>query len=190
MKKSLGARALLMPTPVLLVGTYDESGRPNAMTVAWGGVVCSNPPSLSVSLRMNRYTYENLLKRKAFTVSILSEKYVAEADYFGMVSGRKVDKFHRTGLTPIRSEVVDAPYVKESPLVLECALTKTVEIGVHTQIIGEILDVKADEEVLNEEGLPDASKVMPMIYIPECGLYYGFGKVIDKAYSAGKKYLD
>jgi len=100
---------------------------------------------LPISLRKATYSYGNIVERKAFTVNIPSEKYVKEADYFGTVSGRDVDKFKESGLTSVKSELVDAPYIQEFPLVLECKLIRTIEIGLHTQFIGEIMDVKADE---------------------------------------------
>ena len=121
------------------------------MAVAWGGICCSSPPCVAVSLRRATYTYGNLMERKAFTVNVPSEGHAREADYVGIASGRKVDKFAASGLTPIRSKLVDAPYVAEFPLVLECRLLRTVEIGLHTQFVGEIVDVKADETVLGEE---------------------------------------
>ena len=186
MKKSMGAKTLVFPTPVWVVGTYDKEGKPNVMTVAWGGICCSKPPCVAVSLRKATYTYGNLMERKAFTVSVPSEVHCREADYIGIVSGKNVDKFAATGLTPVRSELVDAPYVKEFPLVLECKLIRTVEIGLHTQFIGEILDVKADETVLGEGGLPDIEKVKPIVYAPEIRSYHGIGGNLGNAYSLGK----
>ena len=97
-------------------------------------------------------------------MNIPSEKYVAEADYFGIASGKTEDKFKATGLTPVKSELVNAPYIKEFPLILECKLLHTFEIGLHTQFIGEIIDVKADEAVLAENGMPDIKKVNPILY--------------------------
>jgi len=186
MKTSIGPRTVVYPTPVLVVGTYDQSGNPNVMTAAWGGICCSSPPCVAISLREATYTFGNIVERKAFTVSVPSEAYSREADYFGIASGRNVDKFAATGLTPVRSKIVDAPYVGEFPLVLECRLHQAVEIGLHTQFIGEILDVKADESVLGEEGLPDIEKVKPIVYAPEIRTYHGLGKKIGHAYSIGK----
>src|SRR4030066_2352802 len=120
MKKSMGAKTLVFPTPVWVVGTYDQAGKPNMMTVAWGGICCSMPPCIAVSLRKATYTYGSLMERKAFTVNVPSEDYVKEADYIGLASGRDVDKFAATGLTAVKSDLVDAPYVKEFPLILEC----------------------------------------------------------------------
>src|SRR5659263_230402 len=122
MKKSFGAKTLVFPTPVWVVGTYDRVGKPNVMTAAWGGVCCSSPPCVAVSLRKATYTYGNIVERKAFTISVPSEGYAREVDYIGMVSGKNVDKFVAAKLTPVRSSLVDAPYIGEFPLVIECRL--------------------------------------------------------------------
>jgi flavin reductase (DIM6/NTAB) family NADH-FMN oxidoreductase RutF len=127
------------------------------------------------------------MARKAFTVNVPSDKYVKEADYFGITSGRTVDKFAASGLTPLKSELVDAPYVKEFPLILECKVIQAVEIGVHTQFIGEIMDVKADESVFGAEGLPDIQKVKPIILAPEIRTYHRTGEYLAQAFSIGKE---
>ena len=186
MKKSLGAKTILYPTPVLVVGTYDPEGKPNAMTAAWGGICCSVPPCIAVSMRKATYSHGNMLHRGAFTVCVPGEKYAKEADYFGIASGRTEDKFAAAGLTPVRSELVDAPYVREFPLVLECRLAHTFELGLHTQFVGEILDVKIDEDALGASGKPDLEKLRPMLYAPECQEYYGVGRSLGKAFSIGK----
>ena len=188
LKKSLGAKVLFYPTPVMIVGTYDLDGRPNVMTAAWGGVCCSAPPAVAVSIRKATYTYGSLVERKAFTISIPGEQHIKEADYFGMVSGKNEDKFKATGLTAVKSAVVDAPYVGEFPFVLECRLLQTVEIGLHTQFIGEIVDIKADTSVLSENGTtPDIEKLKPLIFTPESRFYYGVGRQLGKAFSVGKR---
>ncbi|CAB5117310.1 Flavoredoxin [Olavius algarvensis associated proteobacterium Delta 3] len=187
MKKSLGAKTLAYPTPVFVIGTYDNDNRPNVMTASWAGICCSKPPCMAVSLRKATYTYGSLVERQAFTINIPSESHVAEADYFGIASGRKADKFETTGLTPVRSDLVDAPYVKEFPLVMECRLRHTLEIGLHTLFVGEILDVKADDDVIALKGLPDIEKIRPMVFAPETRSYHGIGAYLGKAFSIGNK---
>ena len=187
MKRSLGAKPLLYPTPVVVVGTYDKAGKPNAMTAAWAGICCSSPPCVAISLRKATYTYGNIMERKAFTVSVPSEEHVKEADYFGIYSGKETDKFQATGLTPVKGSQVDAPYVNEFPLVLECRLLQIIEIGLHTQFIGEIMDVKAAEDVIGEDGVPDIEKVRPFLFSPEARVYHGVGKLLGKAFSIGKE---
>jgi len=187
MKKSIGAKTIVFPTPVFIVGTYDKSGKPNAMAVAWGGICCSNPACVSIALREATYTYHNIIEKKAFTINIPSQNYIKEADYFGIASGRAEDKFSKTGLTPVKSDLVDAPYVKEFPFVLECGLIQTVEIGLHTQFIGEIKDIKAEEAVLGKDGCPDIEKIKPFIFNPANRTYYGIGKYLGDAFSIGRK---
>lgn len=186
MKKSLGARTLVFPTPVWVVGTYDKEGKPNVMAAAWGGICCSRPPCVAVSLRKATYSYGNIVERKSFTISVPSEAHAREADYIGIASGRNADKFAAAGLTPVRGAFVDAPYVGEFPLVLECRLLHAIEIGLHTQFVGEILDVKAEESVLGEGGLPDIEKVRPILFEPEVNTYHGVGRFVGRAYSIGK----
>ncbi len=187
MKKSFGAKTLVFPTPVWVVGTYDKEGTPNIMAVAWGGICCSRPPCVAVSLRKATYTYGNLAGRKAFTVSVPSEEHAVQADYVGIASGKDGNKFAAAGLTPVRSDLVDAPYVGEFPLVLECRLLHSIEIGLHTQFIGEILDVKAEESILGEKGLPDIEKVRPLLFDPEINTYHGVGRLVGKTYKIGRQ---
>ena len=190
MKKSIGAKTIIYPSPVLIVATYDKEGKPNAMTAAWGGICCSEPPCVTVSLRKVTYSYGNIIENKAYTINIPSEKYVEECDYFGSASGKKSDKFLATGLTPIKSDLVAAPYIKEFPFILECKLLHTVEIGLHTQFVGEIVDVKVDESVMDGNGNPDIEKVKPIIYATSSKTYHGVGKKIGDAWSIGKDIRD
>jgi flavin reductase (DIM6/NTAB) family NADH-FMN oxidoreductase RutF len=190
MKKSIGAKTILYPSPVLIVGTYDKKGKPNAMTAAWGGICCSEPPCVTVSLRKATYSYGNIFEKKAYTINIPHEVYVKECDYFGSVSGKTADKFSATALTPIKSDLIDAPYIKEFPFILECKLLHTFEIGLHTQFVGEIVDVKVDESVMDANGNPDIEKVKPIIYATSSKSYYGVGKKIGDAWSIGKDIRD
>jgi flavin reductase (DIM6/NTAB) family NADH-FMN oxidoreductase RutF len=187
MKKSIGAKTIVFPTPVFIVGTYDKAAKPNAMVVAWGGICCSQPPCVNISLREETYTYANIMERKAFTVNIPSEKYIKEADYLGIVSGKSENKFASTGLTPVKSGIVDAPYIEELPFILECVLIKSVKIGLHTLFVGEIKDIKADELILDKEGVPEIEKIKPFIFNPATRTYYGTGKLLAQAFSVGEK---
>jgi flavin reductase (DIM6/NTAB) family NADH-FMN oxidoreductase RutF len=174
-KKSLGARSILIPTPVWVIGSYDKEGEPNVMTAAWVGICCSRPPCVTVSLRKATYTFGNIMERQAFSVNIASESFAKEVAYFGSVSGRDVDKFSTTELNPIKSDFVDAPYIKEFPLVIECKLLQTIELGLHTMFIGEIMDVKADKSILGEDGLPDIIKLKPFVFAPGSWKFYKTG---------------
>ena len=189
-KRSLGPAPLLYPEPALLVATYDSEGKPNAMTAAWAGICASNPVSLMVAIQPPRHTHDALLARKAFTICVPSEKQVAETDFAGMVSGCKIDKFAACGLTAVKAEKVDAPYIAECPVILECSLTHHQKIGTHTIIIAEILDVKADEDCLDPTSqFPNIEKVLPIIF--DCGSrsYYGIGKKLANAWDVGKPLL-
>ena len=188
MKKSVGAKTIVFPTPVWIVGTYDAEGKPNAMAVAWGGICCSKPPCVTVSLRKATYSYNSIVEQKAYTVNVPSTTHAAEADYFGIASGREIDKFAATGLTPVKSELVNAPYIKEFPLIVECKLIHSYDIGLHTLFIGEILDVKADQDVLGDNGKPDMAKVAPILYGAGTQQYYTTGEPIGTAYEMGKKF--
>jgi flavin reductase (DIM6/NTAB) family NADH-FMN oxidoreductase RutF len=128
------------------------------------------------------------VERRSFTVNFPSEEFAEEADFAGIASGRSIDKFPATGLTPERSGLVDAPFIREFPIVLECRLLHATELGSHTQFIGEILDVKADESVLGANGLPDIMKIKPITYETGQRSYYGVGNCLGMAYTIGKKY--
>jgi flavin reductase (DIM6/NTAB) family NADH-FMN oxidoreductase RutF len=186
MKKSLGAKNIVYPTPVFLVGTYDKNGKPNIMTVAWGGLCCSKPPCVAISIREATYTYGCIVENQAFTVNIPSEDLAKQADYAGTVSGPNVNKFEESGLTAVKSEFVNAPYVEECPLVLECKVIHKLDLGLHTQFVGEIMDVKADNNVVDEFGVTDIEKVRPMLYAPGNQAYYKIGDCLGKAFSIGK----
>ena len=185
MKKSLGATTVVSPAPAWIVGVYDDAGKANGITVAWGGTCCSKPPCVAVSMRKATYSHGCVVRRGAFTVNILSETRAKEVDYFGIASGRDTDKFADTGLTAVKSELVDAPYIEEAPVIIECKLYRTHELGLHTQFVGEIIDVKADESVLTEGG-PDMAKVKPLIYNTGTSYYFGIGEAIGKGFSIGK----
>lgn len=186
MKKSIGSRTIVFPTPTWVVGTYDHEGKPNVMTAAWGGICCSKPPCVYVSLRKATYTYDNIMHRRAFTINVPSEQHVKEVDYFGLSSGRDVDKFAVSGLTPVLSSLVDAPYVDEFALVLECTVRHVIEIGLHTQFIGEIIDVKADKSVLTPSEHVDITQVKPIIFDTGNRRYFGIGSSLGRAFSIGK----
>ena len=190
MKLSLPAQPLLLPSPVLIVGTYCPDGKPNIMNAAWGGIASSNPPCISVCLREATLTYHNIVRTGAFTVNIPSEKYVREADFAGIVSGRDYDKFKEAGLTAEKSKLVNAPFVAEFPYSLECSLIEKVDLGLHTMFIGKIEGMVADSEVLSPHQIPDIEKVRPMLWgsfgSPS---YYGIGSKLGGAFSTGKELL-
>lgn len=188
MKISLSPKTLLLPSPVLIIGTYGSDGKPNMMNAAWGGIVSSKPPCISVSLREATLSFHNIRQTGAFTVNIPSEKYLKEADFVGLVSGKEYDKFKATGLTPEKSALVNAPVVKEFPYALECKLVREIDLGSHTMFIGEIVGMIADSEVLNPKQLPDIEKVRPMMWGSFGSMaYYNIGNKLGDAFSVGNE---
>lgn len=179
-KRSLGARTAVIPTLAWIIGSYDAEERANLMTASWVGVCASSPAAVMIGLRPATYSHGNIMARKAFTVNIGGEDLARYAAYVGRVSGRTRDKFAATGLTPVKSALVDAPYVREFPLIVECRVTNTVEAGSHTLFIGEIVDVKADPAVLNDAGTPVVEKLKPFVYSPGSGAFYGLGPTLGK----------
>jgi len=189
MKRSLGPRAAAYPTPVFIVGTYGGHGDPNVMAVAWGGICCSEPPCVAISVRKATLTYGNLVERKAFTVSIPSVDHLDVADFFGIASGRDVDKLAAVGLTPKRSDLTDAPYVEEFPVILECKVVHVAELGLHTQFVGQILDVKVDEACLDVDGKPSVNLIRPFSWAPVENHYYAMGERLGRGFTVGKVFV-
>lgn len=189
MKINMGPKDIMFPNPVFIVGTYGEDYKPNAMNVAWAGICSSNPPCVMIAIREQRCTYKNIMNRKAFTVNIPSAKYAKEADYFGLVSGNKVDKFNELGLTAIQSENVDAPYIEEFGFNAECKLIETLQVGQHTLFIGQIMDIKVEKECIGEDGKIDIQKINPLIYDNASISYYAVGEAVGNAFSLGKELL-
>jgi flavin reductase (DIM6/NTAB) family NADH-FMN oxidoreductase RutF len=186
MKKAFGAKTIVLPTPVFIVGSYDENDRPNIMNAAWGGICSSDPPCVAVSIRPSRQTCANIRHHNAFTINLPSAAQVKAADYAGMVSGKEVNKFEKAGLTPVPAGKVHAPAVAEFPMTLECRVYQAHEIGVHTWFAGEILDVLVDESVLDSNGHIDVAAMAPMIFNPENAHYYRIGDRVAQAFSAGR----
>lgn len=180
-KKSIGKRPTMFPMPTLVIGSYNSNGQPNIMTAAWGGVVNSRPLSISVSIRKSTQTYKNIIKTKAFTVNYASEEHVAYVDWIGEHSGKDVNKYEVLGLTPIKSKLVDAPYVKEFAAIVELEVIKTEDLGSHTQFIGKVIDTKIDKRVLvKNTNKIDIEKMKPIIVGTSWEGYYGFGDWIGK----------
>jgi flavin reductase (DIM6/NTAB) family NADH-FMN oxidoreductase RutF len=190
MKLSLQAQPILLPSPVLIIGTYDSDGRPNIMNAAWGGIASSQPPCISVSLREATLSYHNIRKHQAFTVNIPSEKFFREADYAGLVSGKEHEKFNETHLTAEKSKHVNAPIVKEFPYALECKLVKEVSLGSHTMFIGEIVGITADSDIVSKDQFPDIEKVRPILFGSfGSRAYYSIGEKLGDAFSSGKELM-
>ena len=182
MKTSLDPNTWAVPSPVWVVGTYDKDNKPNVMTAAWGGICNSRPPSIYVSLREATYSHGNIMDRKAYTVSIPGDEYIKEADYIGIASGKDTNKLEDTGLTAVKSDLVDAPYVEEFPLILECRVVKVEKLGLHTMFVGEIVGIKADSEALTE-GRPDLQKIRPILFSSGDRGYHSVGSRLADAFT-------
>lgn len=181
MRKNFGKKTWFYPLPVLIIGSYDENGKADAMNAAWGGIYDSDKVVLCLS--ENHKTTQNIKKRGAFTVSFADTAHVVEADYVGLVSANEVeDKLERAGFHTTKSEFVDAPLIDELPMMLECKLIKVNEDG---NIIGEIVNVNADDSVLGEDGMIDATKLQAISYDPVHNTYVKMGEKVGNAFSDG-----
>lgn len=157
----------LFPVPVVMVTCVDEGGKPNIITLAWVGMVCSEPPQIGISVRPSRYSHGLISKIKEFVVNIPTEDQAAQADYCGMVSGREVDKFKGANLTPEPASQVKPPLIGECPVNIECRVKETLSLGTHDLFIGQVVAVHLEEAVLNERGRIDVGKVRPFSYNQE-----------------------
>ena len=183
MRKNLGAKAILYPMPVLIIGTYSEDGTPDAMNAAWGGI--SEETQISVCVSDDHKTAKNVVSKGAFTVSIADAENLLAADYVGIVSGNnEPDKIRKAGWTAVKSGNVDAPVFEELPLVLECRLVSYDENS--CRLVGEIVNVCADERILTD-GKVDLSKFRPITYDPVNHDYIALGEKVGKAFSDGLK---
>jgi len=154
----------LFPLPVILVTCADKAGKPNIITLAWAGMVCSEPPMLSISIRPHRYSYGLIKESGEFVVNIPSSDIMRQTDICGTVSGRDTDKFSLTGLTPEKAKTVKPPLIKECPVGLECKVKQTLILGTHEVFIGEIQAVHIDESVMAPSGGIDYAKAKPFTF--------------------------
>ncbi len=175
---NFGAKPLMYPQPVLIIGTYDKDGNPNAMNAAWG--ITTDFKEISISLSDHKTT-DNLKETDAFTVSLATEATVVACDYVGVESGRKVsNKMEKSGLHTTKSEFVNAPLIDELPVALECKV-KSFEDGI---LVGEIVNVSADESVVTD-GKVDLAKFKPITFDPFNNVYVGLGEKVGNAFKDG-----
>ncbi len=182
MRKNFGAKPYTYPQPVLIIASYDENGTPDAMNAAWGGI--SDDTQISMCLSAGHKTVKNILKRKAFTVSMADAAHVAACDYVGIVSANDVpDKLEKAGFHTTRSEFVDAPLIDELPMALECRLVSYDEES--CRMVGEIVNVSAEESVLDENGKIDPGKLQPITFDPVNNAYLKLGEKVGNAFRDG-----
>ena len=166
----------LAPVPAVLVGTTDKNGKHNLITVAWTGVLSSEPPMLSISVRPGRYSHDALEKKGCFTVNLPAAEQAELVDWCGLVSGKDHDKFAEKGLTALPGSKVDAPVVAECPVALECQVRQKLSFGTHDVYLAEIAAVQVSEEFLTADGTFDLSRQNLLSYV--CGQYYSLGSLI------------
>lgn len=184
MRKNLGAKPYVFPMPVLIIGTYDKLGIPNAMNAAWG-TICDYD-KIMITLDLGHKTVENIRENQAFTVHIGVANEVVACDYVGIVSGNdEKDKIAKTGWNVQKSEIVDAPLFSELPLALECRLISIDEDSEF--VVGKIENVSVDESILDSTGKLDMTKFRPIAYDPANHVYTTMGDVVGKAFQDGKK---
>jgi len=182
MRKNFGSKPVCYPQPVFIIGTYDESGKPDAMNAAWGGISEENEVSICIS--EDHKTTENVLLKKAFTVSMGTADQLVACDYVGIVSGKKEpDKVAKAGWTAVKSEFVDAPLFAQLPMAMECELISYDPAS--CRLVGRIVNVSADESILNEKGVVDPAKLRPITFDPMNNAYLVLGEKVGNAFADG-----
>ena len=185
MQKDLGVKDYVFPMPVLMIATYCDDGTVDVMNMAWGGICDHDKVALNIS--ESHKTAENIKKRMAFTLSIADIPHLQAADFFGIASGNKMaDKFARSGLHAVKSEKVDAPVVEEFPLTLECRVMEYHHTDYGFRVVGEIINVLAEESVLDEKGKVDPKRLNAFVFDTFQSGYYAIGEKVGQAWSSGK----
>ena len=182
--KAFGGKPYLFPMPVYMIGTYNEDGTVDSMPMAWGGICAET--MVALNLEENHKTVANLKAKSAFTLSVPGIDTLVESDYMGIASANKfADKFERTGLHAVKSERVDAPVITEYPLTLECKVLEIQEQPYGLRVLGEIVNVLADEKVLDEQGRIDCGKLNTFLFDQMRSDYYAVGEICGKAWHSG-----
>lgn len=177
---------MLYPLPVVMVSMADKEGRPNIITIAWAGTICSNPPMVSISVRPERYSHAILKETGEFVINLTTKDLAYATDYCGVKSGRDVDKFKEMNLTPLTGVEVKAPLIGESPVCLECKVKDIIPLGSHDMFIADVVAVHADDKYMDEKGKFQLEKAEPIVY--SHGSYMTTGETIGTfGYSVKKK---
>ena len=174
---------MVYPLPAVMVSCADKDGRPNVMTAAWTGTICSDPAMVYVSVRKERFSHHMLMETKEYVINLTTEALAKATDYVGVKSGRDMDKFEAMHLTPVKGTLKYAPMIEESPVCIECEVVQVLELGSHDMFIAK---VNADEKYMDETGRFDLAKAKPLVY--SHGQYYGVGRHIGRfGFSVKKK---
>lgn len=184
MKKDLGVVSAVFPMPVLMVAAYDKEGKVNVMNAAWGQIC--DEDKIILFIGEGKRTWLNIKESRAFTVALADRAHTDVADFFGIASGNKMpDKFERTGFHAAKSDKVNAPVIEEFPVVMECELLEFAHTDCIDGIVGRIVNVKAEESVLNDKGKIDPEKTQALIFDTFGAGYYVTGEKVGKAWNAG-----
>lgn len=186
-KTVLKGATLLAPLPVVMatVGDYDNA---NIITIAWTGIVCSQPPRVYISVRHERFSYEILKQSGEFVINFVSERLLPACDYCGIRSGRDIDKFAEMKLTKEKATQVSVPLIAESPINLECKVFQTLNLGSHDMFVADVLAIHVDDEIMDEQGKIDYVKARLVNY--QHGDYYATGRHLGRfGYAAQRKFI-
>ena len=188
MKKDIGVIPAVYPMPVLMVAAYDKNEKVNVMNVAWGQIC--DEDKIILFIGEGKRTWLNIKESKAFTVALADEAHIDVADFFGIASGNKMDdKFERTGYHATKSDKVHAPVIEEFPLTMECELLEFLHTDYVDGIVGKIVNVKADEAVLDAKGKVEPEKLKAVLFDQFKNGYYAVGEKVAKAWNAGKELM-
>ena len=177
---------MLYPLPVVMVSSADADGKPNIITIAWTGTICSDPPMVSISVRKERYSHKLISESGEFVINLTTEELAFATDYCGVKSGKDVDKFKEMNLTPLKADVVKAPLIAESPVNLECKVTKVKELGTHDMFLAEVVAVHVDDAYMDEKNKFHLEYAKPIVY--SHGTYLKTGEELGTfGYSVKKK---
>ncbi|MCR5625123.1 MAG: flavin reductase family protein [Lachnospiraceae bacterium] len=185
-KESWKAGNMLYPVPAVMVSCQREGERPNIITIAWTGTICTNPPMLSISIRPERYSYDIIKETGEFVVNIVNKDTVFACDYCGVRSGRDVDKFKETGLSEYVSDFIGTPAIAECPVNIYCKVNRIVELGSHNMFIADVVGVTVEDEYMDDSGRFALENAAPISY--SHGEYFEMGEKLGKfGYSVQKK---
>lgn len=177
---------MLYPIPAVMVSCGRMKEKPNIITIAWAGTVCTNPAMVSISIRKERYSYDMIKESGEFVINLVTKKLLRQADYCGVKSGREVDKFKEMKLTPMKAKEVSAPLIGESPVNIECVVKDILELGSHDMFIAEVVNVAVDKELMDQKGRFQLNQSGLIVF--SHGEYFGLGELLGKfGYSVKKK---
>ena len=177
---------MLYPIPAVMVSCADREHKPNIITIAWAGTICSNPAMVSISIRKERYSYDIIKNSKEFVINLVTKSLVKQTDYCGVRSGKDVDKFNKMELTAAKGTLQFAPLIEESPVNIECKVKEIIPLGSHDMFLGEVVNVAVDKKFMDSKGKFHLNKSGLVVY--SHGEYFGLGELLGKfGYSVKKK---